>query len=263
MLCLFRHLPGQDLFSTLKPNLYAALQDDLATEQLHEMLLRVLEEKHELRLGSAREFQRMLDKIQLPEADDRLSMQPLEQTVINMQQKVLIQPGPNEEGSDTHEFSDSVIEHLLQEVTPYLGPMAQRVVKRSTLKCTSVTELISDLATQIPNPGQQTDFLKKVRVPEVTESEAADSQSQKGVVQSSRTGAGSNHAEKYTLPEECLAVVNRLLTEYVGPMSTHISRRAIANAANWEEFSAQLTLKIQNEAEKANFLKRLNAIEHG
>jgi serine/threonine-protein kinase len=261
MLSGLRPLPNQDLIPTLRINLYEMARDQQVIDQLYDLLMRVLEERPEARVQTARDFIADLDRIKLPEEEDT-GENTLVRTLVNVQAQLPQPPTADEAPASPQQtgdtFTPAVLEPILRDLTRLLGPMAQRALKRAAQTSPNLEALIETLAQEIPNETERKQFIARMGKREATGSGTGSGKQKTGEGSGS---AGATPGVRLLLPDEKIVQLSKLLAEYVGPLATHISRRAVAQSASWSDLGGELARHIPNESEQATFLKRFQVLE--
>ena len=184
----------------------------------------------------------------------------LEQTVINSGLANKPAVAAAKPTTDTQPALDTAHkDKLIEALTPFLGPMAQRLVLRLAKGATTLTELINELASQIPNATQRGQFLNKVKGLDAGTGSSGSTEG-KPVSENQTPHSGGTPPGSYKIPDACLNQVSALLAEYVGPLATRMARTASRKASSWEQFGAELAHQIPNPKERAQFVAKLKGI---
>ncbi len=163
------------------------------------------------------------------------------------------QKSPSSESDSS--LSPLVIDHITQELIPYLGLMAPRLVKKYAKDCSDIDELLGTLSSHIPNSTEQTQFRSSINTSGLTAMEIISRQSH------------SNDSEKSSKREVGLKMspqqiqeISSILAHYIGPLAPRIVKRAQREGDDWMSFCHRLAKNIPNESEKNALLNQLNAI---
>ena len=140
-----------------------------------------------------------------------------------------------------------VIRQAKDELVGILGPIAGIVVDKTAARAGSVHEFYGQLAERIPDPADRDRFLARCG------KQAAAPAAQAAPVAAAPKATPSPIAE----PEiERLA---HALTPHLGPMARIVARRESANASSPDDLRQRLASLIQDERERAEFLRHAEA----
>ncbi|WP_458093961.1 serine/threonine-protein kinase [Roseomonas sp. WA12] len=148
-------------------------------------------------------------------------------------------------------FAEETLNRIARRLTPYIGPIAPRLVASAARGAGSLEDLCDSLARNI---GEETER-RRFRDEALREAGAA---SQAGL----RTGSGSMAAASLAgpapggLPPEVLATATAALMPYLGPISRVLVQREAASAPDAAALWDQLAQRIADPAERTAFLRR-------
>ena len=160
---------------------------------------------------------------------------------------------PSSEGDTS--FSPLVIDQITQELIPYVGPLATRLVRKYAKDCADIDELLGALTSHIPNSSEQTQFRSSVNTSGLTAMAILRQQSY-----ANGSDKSSNRKIGLKLSPQQIQEISSTLGYYIGPLAPRIVKRAQRASDDWMSFCHRLAENIPNESEKNSLLNQLNAI---
>jgi class 3 adenylate cyclase len=131
---------------------------------------------------------------------------------------------------------DDLLNRIREDLSESLGPVAEVVVRRAAASASEPGELIGRIAEELPDAQARAEFLAKYGAePPFTV-----------------------HADSQPAMGEAPAFLEGLLAEYVGPVSRILVKRAASKAASAEELVTALEAEIPDQAEQAEFRRRVS-----
>ena len=148
-------------------------------------------------------------------------------------------------------FAEETLSRIARRLTPYVGPIAPRLVASAARGAGSLEALCDSLARNIGEETERRRFRE-----EALRETGADSRA------GSRTGSGSMAAASLAgpapegLPPEALAAAVAALMPYLGPISRVLVQREAASAPDAGALWDRLAQRIADPAERTAFLRR-------
>ncbi|MFC1664980.1 serine/threonine protein kinase [Pseudomonadota bacterium] len=155
----------------------------------------------------------------------------------------------NETGQTWH---PSVLQKIEENLTSYIGPLAKRITTQTSLKASSLNELLETLSMQIPEGNERSEFLSRFNFSRVESEPIGVSQSNVSMP----TGTSEISSSGITQGE--FNHIEQSLTFYVGPLARILIKQNSSKARSREELCSLLALHISDPDDKAEFLTKLN-----
>jgi serine/threonine-protein kinase len=137
-----------------------------------------------------------------------------------------------------------------RSLSRHVGPLAALLVKRSQVESGSVEDFFKALAEHVPEGDEQKAFMKKMAGVKNTVA------TQKLAVAPAATAA-KPAATRHHFTPETLAMVEKSLASYVGPLARVLIKEAAGKSGNLKELYSQLATHIDSEEERRAFLTSL------
>jgi serine/threonine-protein kinase len=137
-----------------------------------------------------------------------------------------------------------------RSLSRHVGPLAGVLVKRSQAESGSVEDFFKSLAEHVPEGDEQKAFMKKMAG---VKSAVA---TQKLAVAPPAVAA-KPAATRHHFTPETLALVEKSLASYVGPLARVLIKEAAGKSGNLKELYGQLATHIDSEEERRAFLASL------
>jgi serine/threonine-protein kinase len=138
-----------------------------------------------------------------------------------------------------------------RSLSRHVGPLARLLIKRSQGEAASIEEFFRALADNIPNDEEQRAFMKKMATVKTGAGHAATVPNAPAASKPAAGGA------KTALTPEALAIAEKRLASYVGPLARVLIKEAAGKSGNLKELYAQLADHIDSEDERRDFLASL------
>jgi serine/threonine protein kinase len=148
-------------------------------------------------------------------------------------------------------ISPEALAEIERSLSRHVGPLAAVLVKRSQAESATVEDFFKSLVGHVPEGEEQDAFLKKMaRV------KAAVSTQPLAAAPAGATAA-KPAATRHHFTPEMLAMVEKSLASYVGPLARVLIKDAAGKSGNIKELYAQLATHIDSEEERRDFLASL------
>ena len=246
---------GLHELAELSEHITTALDDPDVAQAFSELISKVLDAHADRRYQSAEEFATSLKSIINCERYYEPNTSELAATVLQTVKQRAAPARKVETGTtDTGHVSESVVNELKQALTPYVGPIASMIVQKQLKTSMTVDALIDALTTYIPNLEEQTQFRSTVNTSGLTSIVQRASEKPKIVTDLSAVGT-------YELDDEQQQTISHLLADSVGPLASHMVRRALRGATCWSTFSERLLDNIPSDTERSEFRQQLAKLE--
>jgi serine/threonine-protein kinase len=220
--------------STIVPTLPAGFDTVVA---------RALAKKAPDRFQTAKEFQ-----VALVQA---LQGKAITSTASAMKPGTAPQAAPAVAKTQSLSISPEALAEIERSLSRFVGPLAGVLVKRSRGEAKSVDDFFKSLAEHVPEGDEQKAFLKKMAG--VKEAVATQKLS---VAAPAATAAKPAPARSHFTPE-VLAMAEKSLASYVGPLARILIKDAAGKSGNLKELYTQLATHIDSEEERKAFLASL------
>ena len=248
---------GLHELAELSEHITAALDEPDVAQAFSVLISKVLDAHADRRYQSAEEFATSLKSIINCDHYYEPNTSELAATVIQTVKQRATPPRKVETGTtDTSYVSESVVNELIQFLTPYVGPMASMIVQKQLKISRTVDALVDALTAYIPNPEEQTQFRSTVNTSGL-----------RSIVQHApeklKIAADMSAVGTYELDDERQQAISHLLADSVGPLASRMVRRALRGATCWSKFSERLLENIPSDAERSEFRQKLAKFEHG
>ncbi len=211
----------------------AGLRPD-APPALHAAIRRALAKPLAARFATAAAMAEALAEVGGPRAGALASPVDLDRTVMAARTNGA---GANEAGFALDSTTLGTIERRLAR---FVGPIAHFLLKSAVRKADTVETLCQALAANIDSPENRETFNKEMQV-----------QLAGSLARSTGTSAGT------ALSDPDLVRATAALTQYAGPVSRVLVKRAAPGCADLEQLWQRLAQHIDAPADRAAFLKRL------
>lgn len=210
------------------------------------VVARALAKKPEERFQTARDFQAAL-------------LQALQGKVVSgtaTARKPAAEPDPRAATAVRNAPALSIAPEALAEIerslSRHVGPLAKLLVKRSQGEAATIEEFFRVLAESIPDEEEQKAFMKKMATVKTGAASAAT------IPDAGAAAKAATGATKSAFTPEALAIAEKRLASYVGPLARVLIKEAAGKSGNLKELYAKLADHIDSEDERRDFLASLH-----
>ena len=158
-------------------------------------------------------------------------------------------------GSQPLPLPPEMLAEIESSLVRSIGPLAKVLVRKSVLHARSVEEFNSELAENIPEGIERSDFLKRIERLERSSPSAALPLPAPTTPRSPQESVAAKPAAVFD--PETLAAAEQRLALYVGPLAKLLVKRAASESGDLRELHRKLAEQIDSEPERAAFLKGL------
>ena len=158
-------------------------------------------------------------------------------------------------GSQPLTLPPEMLAEIESSLVRSIGPLAKVLVRKSVLHARSVEEFNSELAENIPEGIERSDFLKRIERLERSSPSAALPLPAPTTPRSPQESVAAKPAAVFD--PETLAAAEQRLALYVGPLAKLLVKRAASESGDLRELHRKLAEQIDSEPERAAFLKGL------
>jgi serine/threonine-protein kinase len=144
------------------------------------------------------------------------------------------------------ELAPEVVAELERSLSRHIGPLAKVLVKRGQGEAASMDDFCQILADNIPTPVERAEFLAKVLALKKT-------------AQARAPEAAPAATPPVNFTPEAVALAEKRLASYVGPLARVLVKNAVNESASLRELYSSLAAHIDDEDERREFLA---LIEH-
>jgi serine/threonine-protein kinase len=147
-------------------------------------------------------------------------------------------------------LAPEALAEIERSLSRHVGPLAKVLIGRSQGESASVEEFFRALADHIPDAEEQQAFMKKMAAVKTAPAVAPSDNPAAG---KSPPAAGTRAA----FTPEVLALAEKQLASYVGPLARILIKEAAGKSGNLKELYAQLADHIDSQDERRAFLASL------
>jgi predicted Ser/Thr protein kinase len=147
-------------------------------------------------------------------------------------------------------ISPEALAEIERSLSRHVGPLAAVLVKRSQAEAATVEDFFKALAEHVPEGEEQKAFLKKMSAVKATTTQPL-------AAAPAGATAAKPAATRHHFTPEMLAMVEKSLASYVGPLARVLIKEAAGKSGNIKELYAQLAAHIDSEEERRDFLASL------
>jgi serine/threonine-protein kinase len=144
------------------------------------------------------------------------------------------------------ELTPEVIAELERSLSRHIGPLAKVLVKRGQSEAASMDDFCKILADNVPTPAERAEFLAKMSAIR-----------NKAQAPTPETAPAATLRINFT--PEAVAVAEKRLARYVGPLARVLMRDAVNKSGSLRELYNSLAMHIDDEDQRREFL---DLIEH-
>jgi serine/threonine protein kinase len=135
-------------------------------------------------------------------------------------------------------------------LTRHVGPLASVLLKRSQSEAGTVEDFFKSLAEHVPEGDEQKAFMKKM-------AGVKNSVATQPVAAAAAQASVAKPPPRSHFTPEMLALVEKSLASYVGPLARVLIKDAAGKSGNLKELYTQLATHIDSEEERREFLASL------
>ena len=136
-----------------------------------------------------------------------------------------------------------------QHLARHVGPIARLLVSKAAAAATNEAELYERLAHAVPDATERADFLRKLAGASVGSEPA-------GTPRSASADEFSS-----AISEDLLNRAGEVLIAHLGPIARYVVMNESREARNPEDLFQRLLVRIPNEKEKAELLRKLRSLD--
>jgi serine/threonine-protein kinase len=143
-------------------------------------------------------------------------------------------------------ISPEALAEIERSLSRHVGPLAAVLVRRSQAEAGSVEDFFKALSEHVPEGDEQKAFMKKMSAVKASVA-----------TQPLAAAPAAAKATRQHFTPEMLALVEKSLASYVGPLARVLIKDAAGKSGNIKELYAQLAAHIDSEEERRDFLASL------
>jgi len=147
-------------------------------------------------------------------------------------------------------IAPEVLADIERSLSRHVGPLAPVLLKKSQSEARTIEDFFRALAEHVPEGDEQQAFMKKM----ATVKSAVSTQP---IATPTKTQATAARPERHHFTPEVLAMAEKSLASYVGPLARVLIKEAAGKSGNLKELYAQLAAHIDSEEERRAFLASL------
>jgi|CXWL01.1.fsa_nt_gi serine/threonine-protein kinase len=152
---------------------------------------------------------------------------------------------------------EEIVAELERSLTRHIGPLAKLLVKRGQAEAADVDEFFALLAGNIPEAAERSEFLAKIEGLRRKSAAAQPAPAAPPAPTATSTGAtltGKVHKTRINFTPEALAIAEKRLAGYVGPLARMLTKDAANRTSSLRELYTVLSEHIDSEEERRAFL---------
>jgi serine/threonine-protein kinase len=150
-----------------------------------------------------------------------------------------------------------IVAELERSLSRHIGPLARVLVKHGQGETADLDELGRLLADNIPTPVERAEFMAKVNALKKKAAAAATpppAPPSATPAPSTATQAGKTHKTRINFTPEAVALAEKRLASYVGPLARVLIKDAVTKSSSLRELYTSLAAHIDDEKERREFL---------
>jgi serine/threonine protein kinase len=147
-----------------------------------------------------------------------------------------------------------ILAELERSLSRHIGPLARLLVKQGQGEAADMDELCRLLAENIPAPVERAEFMAKMATLK-KKMGAAASPAPAPAASPSATAVGKTQKTRINFTPEAVALAEKRLASYVGPLARVLIKEAVHQSASLRELYTSLAVHIDDEAERKAFLE--------
>jgi serine/threonine protein kinase len=146
-----------------------------------------------------------------------------------------------------------ILAELERSLSRHIGPLAKVLVKQGQGEAADIDELLRLLADNIPAPAERDEFLAKMAT--LKKKMGASSPPPAPAPAPSATALGKAQKTRINFTPEAVALAEKRLASYVGPLARVLIKDAVSKSASLRELYTSLAVHIDDEDERKAFLE--------
>lgn len=231
---------------------------DKQADDLSAIIICALSDDPMMRYPSCREFATQLRGLQgsapaAPVESDSL----LERVTQIRQQSEIHQPPPKQATQTGIQLPDNTADILNQSLTPYLGPLASRMIRSMATTSPSLKQLIHQLSDQIRNEKERKAFLKQLESTGLgSQLEQIDEVYGSGISSSNSSSGSSAVSNPVQIEAPQLEQITRILAFYAGPLAKRMVKKALQASINKQALINKLAGRIEDPNDREQFIAK-------
>ena len=150
----------------------------------------------------------------------------------------------------------ATLAEIERSLSRHIGPLAKLLIQRTQAQAQSVGQFFRTLAEQIPDSDEQKAFLRKMDTVKANLAQAPAAGPSAPVEKTAISPPPPAQTQAAFTPE-VLAIAEKRLASYVGPLARVFIKQAASQSGNIKELYRQLADHIDEEDERRAFLESL------
>ena len=150
----------------------------------------------------------------------------------------------------------ATLAEIERSLSRHIGPLAKLLIQRTQAQAQSVGQFFRTLAEQIPDSDEQKAFLRKMDTVKANLAQAPAAGPSVSVEKTAISPPPPAQTQAAFTPE-VLAIAEKRLASYVGPLARVFIKQAASQSGNIKELYRQLADHIDEEDERRAFLESL------
>ena len=151
----------------------------------------------------------------------------------------------------------AALAEIERSLSRHIGPLAKILIQRTQGEAQSVGQFFRTLAEQIPDSDEQKAFLKKMDMVKANLAGAPAAPAPGAAVEATAITPPPAAQTQTAFTPEVLAIAEKRLASYVGPLARVFIKQAASQSGNIKELYRQLADHIDEEDERRAFLESL------
>jgi serine/threonine-protein kinase len=154
-------------------------------------------------------------------------------------------------------FEPDLLATLQRKLTPYVGPIAGRLVQSAARKASSIEDLFDTLAGGIGKQAERDRFLREAAsaIPTGSRTAPGREKTAPGAAGATGDGGATPPGQSAPVPSETAQLAQRELTRILGPIAALLVRRTLPGAVSTEDLWLKLSAHIDSPRDRDAFLR--------
>jgi eukaryotic-like serine/threonine-protein kinase len=148
-----------------------------------------------------------------------------------------------------------ILAELERSLSRHIGPLARMLVKQGQGEAADMDELCKLLAENIPAPAERAEFMAKMATLKKKMGAPTAAPAPAPAASPSATAVGKTLKTRINFTPEAVALAEKRLASYVGPLARVLIKDAVGKSASLRELYTSLAMHIDDEAERRAFLE--------